>query len=276
MLNKLTKLIAGILLGVTLTSQVALAANTCNTYPITLAKASSQYLTRADTTYVSLTGTSTIEFWINVTSLPGSGVGTPVIFKGDYNTDNAYQIMYLNDAGTPKIHARIFASSGNSNIAGSKLTYTLTTGTWIHVAVVIRPQNPTASKFEFYINGSSQGNGTATLTGTVGSIYDNTRAFRIGQSDGVVPVTDYYLDAKVDEVRLWNVARTSSEISANYNTELTGSESNLQAYWQLNNALTDSTANGNTLTNVNSATFTTSVPFVGCSAPFNFGLWFMF
>lgn len=70
----------------------------------------------------------------------------------------------------------------------------------------------------------------------------------------------------IDEVRVWNTTRTGANILADYQTQLTGSEKNLQAYWKLDNALTDSTANANTLTNVNTAIFTSDVPFGGYSA----------
>lgn len=224
-----------------------------------LAKSSSQYLTATDSTSLSPTGNMTIEGWFKITSLPGSGVGVPMVFKGDYNTDNAYQLMYLNDGGTPKIHARIFAGAGNSNYADSKFTYTLTTGTWIHVGMIIKPANSTATKFELVINGVSQGNGTASLTGTVSSIYDNGKALRIGQSDPVVGVTDYYLDSGVSLVRIWSEARTPTQISDNMCNVL-GATTNLGAEWTLDNVLTDNSGNSNTLTNVNSVTFPTDTP----------------
>ncbi len=37
----------------------------------------------------------------------------------------------------------------------------------------------------------------------------------------------------MDDVRIWNVARTASEIAANMNVELTGGEAGLVAYWKL-------------------------------------------
>lgn len=237
------------------------AAASTNTHSLTLAKASSQYAHAADSGPLSFTGSFTLELWIKVTSLPGSGVGCPIIFKGDYNTDNSYQLMYLNDGGTPKLHGRIFATAGNTDFADSKLTYTLTTGTWFHVAMVCVPTNGTSTKFEWFINGASQGNGTSSLTGTVASVYNNGKTFRIGQSDPVVGVTDYYLDAKVDDIRAWSDARTSGEISANYNVELVGNEANLEGYWKVNNSTTDETANANNLTLSGSPSYSTDIPF---------------
>lgn len=235
-----------------------------------LAKASSQYLTAADSASLSVTGDLTIEGWFKITSLPGSGVATPMVFKGDYNVSNAYQLMYLNDGGTPKIFMRIFATAGNTDFASSKFTYTLTTGTWFHVAVVTTVANAISTKFELFINGVSQGNGTAAITGTVTSIYNNTEALRIGQSDPVVPVTDYYLDSGVSLVRIWGEARSGANISANICNVL-GATTNLKAEWTLDNVLTDGSGNSNTLTNVGTVTFPTDTPSTcaGASGPAN-------
>lgn len=224
-----------------------------------LAKSSSQYLTAADSVSLSVTGNLTIEGWFKITTLPGSGVGVPLVFKGDYNTDNSYQLMYLNDGGTPKIHMRIFATAGNANFCDSKFTYTLTTGTWYHVAVVTTVANPIATKFELFINGVSQGNGTTSITGSVTGIYNNAKALRIGQSDPVVGVTDYYLDGAVSLVRIWRTARTQSEIASNM-CNIIGSWSGLSAEWTLDNVLTDNSGYSNTLTNINTVTFPSDVP----------------
>ena len=64
------------------------------------------------------------------------------------------------------------------------------------------------------------------------------------------------LDGNLDEVRIWNTVRTQAEIQANMNTELTGSEINLVAYYNFNagqgTSLPDLTTNNNsgTLTNM--------------------------
>ena len=47
--------------------------------------------------------------------------------------------------------------------------------------------------------------------------------------------------------------------------ELDGDEAGLVGYWKLNNSLLDETSNDNDLTNNNSATFSTDVPFSGSS-----------
>jgi hypothetical protein len=43
-----------------------------------------------------------------------------------------------------------------------------------------------------------------------------------------------YYSGLIDEVRIWNVARTASEIAETMNVSLTGSEPGLVAYWSMN------------------------------------------
>ena len=51
------------------------------------------------------------------------------------------------------------------------------------------------------------------------------------------------LDCTLDEVTLWNVAKSGSEIQAMMNQSLTGSEANLVGYWRLDEGSGASTAN---------------------------------
>ena len=128
----------------------------------------------------------------------------------------------------------------------------------MHIAIVWTASTSTA---EFFINGSSIGTET---TGTITALYDSTASFRVGaMGDG-----GNYSDASVDDVRVWNAARTATQISNNRSCSLAGTETNLQAYWRFDNDGNDSTANANNLTNNNSATFqSASLPFTNtCSA----------
>lgn len=241
-----------------------------NSHSLQLVRASGQYAQAADSASLSITGDITMECWVKCTTLPGSGVGCPMIFKGDYNTHNSYQLYYLNNAGTPKICTRIFSTDGNSNYCGSDFTYTLTIGTWFHVAMVVTVANALATKFEMFINGVSQGNGSTTTVGTTPtSIVDLSVELGIGHcGDPTFLDTTYAFDGRFDEIRIWNTARTQAQISANYQTELVGNESGLQAYWKLNNAYTDSTSNSNTLSGTASPTFSTDIPTWAAAAIF--------
>ena len=54
-----------------------------------------------------------------------------------------------------------------------------------------------------------------------------------------------------DEIRIWNVARSESELAGAKDKQLTGNETGLVAYWQFNegsdDTVNDATGNGHTL-----------------------------
>lgn len=62
-------------------------------------------------------------------------------------------------------------------------------------------------------------------------------------------LSEDYFGGIIDDVRIWNVARSQEQIQANLYTEFTGSESNLVGYWNFNtgigNVAIDSTSSGN-------------------------------
>lgn len=83
-----------------------------------------------------------------------------------------------------------------------------------------------------YVNGQPQ-----FVTGPhfIHSLHTNNQPFVIGSRAG----TFDFLDGKVDELRVWTIARTSEEIAANYNKELSGTEPGLVGYWKFNAELID-------------------------------------
>lgn len=115
-------------------------------------------------------------------------------------------------------------------------------GTWQHVAVVYKSGASAA-----YVNGVQLG---ATETTTFGHILPHTNP-TIGRG-----YTGRYFNGKIDELRVWRVARTAAEIQSTMNTELAGNEPGLEAYYKFNQGncggnnagltqLTDHAAGGN-------------------------------
>ena len=223
-------------------------ANT--SYSIDLEASSTQYLSRGDSAPLDITGNLTMECYIRLETAPASGSDYVILGKWNSTGNQRSYIMSLfNDAGTHKIRF----STSSDGIANSSNTVTpsanFSLNTWYHIAVLY---TASSGQFELTVNGVSKGTGGSLAT----SLFNGTAEFRIGaRGDGAE-----YFDGMIDDVRVWNATRMVAQILANYQVELVGNETNLQAYWKLNNALTDSTANGLTLTNNGSAIFSNITP----------------
>lgn len=89
-----------------------------------------------------------------------------------------------------------------------------------------------------------------------GGIYNNDQDFLVGARNNSGS-KDSYFDGLVDEIRIWDIARTATEINTYRDHELTGAEINLQGYWKFTNTLDDSTSNVNVLTHIGTATYAT-------------------
>ena len=137
-------------------------------------------------------------------------------------------------------------NGGNDNVFG----YAFNINTWYHIAVVY---SASAHNLKFYVNGVLQ---DTIINNNFPSIAGNVPINMGTWSNG------RYFNGVMDEVRIWNVARTQSEIQSNMNTELAGTETGLVAYYPFNqgiaagdntaiNTVTDKTANAlnGTLTN---------------------------
>jgi len=126
-------------------------------------------------------------------------------------------------------------------------TDSVTSGSWQHVAVSVI-DNGSNLTVTYYINGSSAGQVTSSQT----SFRNNTGALYFGQQ-GTFPGN--FFDGQMDEVRMWNIARSEDEIMDNMNYQVNSSESGLVAYWRCDESsginLNDETINNNDGTLVN-------------------------
>ncbi len=139
-------------------------------------------------------------------------------------------------------------------------------GTWNHVVV---RYNAVTKTLDGLLNG------VASATTTKGDRQRSSEQYyAIGATDATNLGSGAYFKGTIDEVRIWNVARTNAQIISAMNTESVGNEAGLVAYYNFNqgvangknsgiNNLTDKTSNGlkatlfNFLLSGNSSNFTT-------------------
>ena len=120
------------------------------------------------------------------------------------------------------------------------------TDTWHHVAITF--QSGVANGTKFYVDGILKATVTYTVDATgVG------HELVIGR--GATYSNQQLYHGLLDEVRIWNVVRTQSEIQTAMNAPLMGNETGLVAYYNFNNG----TANGNNSGVTNLADVTSGV-----------------
>jgi len=227
-----------------------------NTKSIDLELSSSQYLSISDTnqTGLNFTGDCSFMFWFNKEG--NFTTYNDILSKWGATGNKSYSVILYEYLGEYQLRFHT-SNDGSANSLIWCLVGDLDAGTWYHGAITY---DDSEQEIKFYLNGSLIDTKSSAFSG----IYDSTSSFIIGSyRDGY----GEFFDGKLDEISVWNKVLSSTEISDNYNSgdgeELTGSETNLQGYWRFEDDLTDLTSNGNDLTNNNSATFSTDVPFSG-------------
>ncbi|MFK5970718.1 MAG: choice-of-anchor Q domain-containing protein [Candidatus Marithrix sp.] len=200
---------------------------------------------------------------------PIAGFGTALDFDGTNDYVNCGDILpnyYTKEAwvkfsGTPDKNilsgTDIGSSTGNAFLVSSQKlsaghngtwnyvqdSEALQTGIWYHVAVTYS----SSGEMKLYKNG-------ILIDTQAGVPIANSNRINIGN------YIAHYINGRIDEARIWNVARTQSQIQANIYKTLQGNESGLVGYWQLDEdtgiTAIDKTSNTNDglLTNMNTTT----------------------
>ena len=237
-----------------------------NSHSASFVKASSQYARILNDLGIT-NGNITIELWVYPTSAP-TGTSYPnayryFVAKGDNGAHVNYEIYYFHDAGGYKLDAqRTKGGVGGQVARWSDTSELLALNTWHHL--VLRYDGTNIKLFTAPQGGSHTERATAAASGNGSSGMPD--AFSIGDGNdnsSSFAAAGAPMDGYLDEVRVWNTSRTTGELDSNFEVELVGNESGLVAYYKLNNAWSDGTANAFDLTAVNTPTFSTTVPFTG-------------
>ena len=179
------------------------------------------------------TNQMTVEFWMNSNVMPEQW--DALVVKGD----NSWRVA-LTETGT-------VAFTGTNAFSDFFSLTSVTDGNWHHVAVTYDGANA-----KIYIDGSleSQSVGSANIS-------NSTYTVSLGEN---LQMTGRKYTGNMDEVRIWNTARTIDQINASKNCELQGNETGLIAYYQFNQGVDQAnntnitTLTDNTATNANNGT----------------------
>ena len=178
----------------------------------------------------SLTGTFTVECWAR----PDDPAANQALIGSRSPGDESFDLMFYQGN---KLHADIGnGSAWLSTAADVPLNYT--TGVWYHVAYVVTPTN-----YTLFINGALGGSGSYASNGTP-VLYDATHNLYFGiSSPGFEP-----MNGLMDEVRIWNTARSQAQIQASMNHPLNLPQAGLMGYWRFDEvsggSVLDASGNG--------------------------------
>ncbi len=177
---------------------------------------------------MKLTAPMTMEVWVN--PFGGGGEWSVIMGKQLNQTDANPWFSYRFHAASTHWTERGFPRRVAYNVApedsgeyGVVSTSIVPISAWTHIAGVYDGTNMTV-----YINGISESSSPLT-----NSIYNSDLGFYIGKA----PWTgNNNYNGQLDEIRLWRVARTQTQIQDTMRRSLLGNEDGLVAYWPFNDA----------------------------------------
>ena len=192
----------------------------------------------SSTSLTSFGSQITVEAWVKVSSYGGM-----IMASGN---ENEYALAVRVD-GKLGVTLKHVNTQPNAEFVGKS---TLSLDTWYHVAFTYND-----SVESILINGIVDT--SVAASGTV-----STSQYTENISIGAYSFDNYtqhntYLNGILDDVRIWNVGRTATQIQNGMNSELSGSESGLVGYWKFNDNVTDSSPSGNNGTVYGSPAFVT-------------------
>jgi hypothetical protein len=161
------------------------------------------------------TGDFTIELWVNYSSLSGE----QVLLEKWIDSSDGWTLTKLSN-NTFRLAVRN-AGAGIINTNAPDLGV----HTWHHMAL-----SRSGNLFTLFWDGVAIGSGSSSVD------LDCPRDLLIGRRGDS---RGFFFNGMIDEVRIWNVARTESEIQAAMHASPAGTEPNLVGYWKLDEEVND-------------------------------------
>ena len=172
----------------------------------------------------NITEQVTVSAWIKPTNYPNRYA--PIIYRGDERVPdikNRSYILHLKEGGFIQLAASP-DGAGEASIYSPPNVIQL--NRWHHIAAVIDATN---DSMQLFIDGVEVGN--RNFRGKK-LLYKSRLPLRIGWTHEEERPTQSPFVGQIDEVRIWNIARTEAEISTDMNKQLNGDEPGLVGYWK--------------------------------------------
>nr|WP_299346276.1 LamG-like jellyroll fold domain-containing protein [Allomuricauda sp.] len=123
-------------------------------------------------------------------------------------------------------------------------TTPLNDGEWHHIAIVVPADGVPLTSVLLYVDGQPEATTSASGSNPINT--SSLNDFEIGRS---AAQPDRYWIGGLTDIRVWDRARSASEIAADYDSRLNGDEAGLIGYWKLDEGtgttVNDASVNGN-------------------------------
>ena len=176
------------------------------------------YLTVPDNNALDLTTNYTLEAWVKADGFNWLG---GIISKYNSNGSNGY-VLRSN---------QVSPYTGLGFDGQETANGVLQLGVWHHIAAVKE-----GNSRKLYVDGTE----VALTSGYSHTVSANSDPVIIGK-DFLYETNSRYWNGKIDEIRIWNIAKTQAQVQALKDNELVGNESGLVLYYNFNQG----TAGGN-------------------------------
>ncbi|MFH2143685.1 MAG: LamG-like jellyroll fold domain-containing protein [Bacteroidota bacterium] len=193
------------------------------------------YIITPNNSAINVTNNFTIEFWIRPSKTETWAL---LLQEGKCsNASTSYNVSIQSDSTI----AFAFNCSGSCTYTKSyKCSTKIYPGSCVHVAITYSPAG-----VSIYYNGLLQP-GQYTTGTYCGTLYSSSEPLRIGVYKYYDESLGAWYDGMMDELRIWGIVLTPSEIFANYQDTLIGNESGLRLYYKFDTPLSGT---GMTITN---------------------------
>lgn len=175
--------------------------------------ANANYVNCSNHASIQINGALSIEAWIN----PATAADMSIVEKYSAPCTGGYALRM-----NPSRNIVVF-SLGASNVCTPLISSgTVPLNQWSHVALTFD-----SGTLRVYINGVL--NGTLSGQGTPNTSPNFLTIGRRGDNSSAL-----YFNGLIDEVRIWNIARSATDLANAMNAPLAGNEANLVAYYNFN------------------------------------------
>jgi len=159
--------------------------------------------------YSTCQGNFSIDVWVNLTTVPLSGVN--VIVDKRSAADIGYEFYLYGEAGEeggcPWLGLQLGDRAHGYTNYGSPALCSLTAGAWHHVAVTVLRRSSTGALISFYLDGVLVGTAVPTQTGTL----LNNSPMRIGEAGQPNGGGSNFMGS-LDELQIFNRVLTAAEV----------------------------------------------------------------